>query len=88
MGWKEQIVKTYAAVPKTFSEAAWRVVVLSVAIMSTLTGIVVWKNPRPGVGKAEGAEESRRTFVVRLKSQNGDIRTHGIAFSTETSLMG
>lgn len=45
MDWKEKIVATYAALPKTAAEAAWRVTILTVAVMSTLTGIVVWRNP-------------------------------------------
>lgn len=45
MDWKEKIVATYAALPKTAAEAVWRVTILTVAIMSTLTGIVIWRNP-------------------------------------------
>lgn len=66
MGWKERIVKTYAAVPKTFSEAAWRIVVLSVAVMSTLTGIVVWKNP----GLVLGKPREQRSPVELLSSDS------------------
>lgn len=45
MDWKEKIVATYASLPKSAAEAAWRVTILAVAVMSTLTGIVVWRNP-------------------------------------------
>ena len=51
MDWKERIVKTYTAVPETFSEAAWRIAVLSIGIVSTLLGIVAWNNPDRIFGK-------------------------------------
>ena len=45
MDWKEKIVATYSSLPKSAAEALWRIVILTVAVMSTLTGIVVWRNP-------------------------------------------
>ena len=45
MDWKSKIVATYSALPKTAAEAIWRITILTVAVMSTLTGIVVWRNP-------------------------------------------
>lgn len=45
MDWKSKIVSTYSSLPKNAAEALWRVTVLAVAVMSTLTGIVVWRNP-------------------------------------------
>ena len=45
MDWKEKIVATYAALPKTAAEGLWRITILTVAVMSTLTGVVIWRNP-------------------------------------------
>jgi len=45
MDWKEKIIATYSALPKSIAEAVWRMTVLTVAVMSTLTGIVIWRNP-------------------------------------------
>ena len=45
MDWKEKIIATYSTLPRNAAEALWRVTNLTVAVMSTLTGIVVWRNP-------------------------------------------
>ena len=45
MDWKSKIVATYSALPKTATEAIWKITILAFAVMSTLTGIVVWRNP-------------------------------------------
>ena len=45
MDWKSKIVATYSSLPKNAAEAMWRITILTVAVMSTLTGIVVWRNP-------------------------------------------
>ena len=45
MDWKSKIVATYSSLPKSAAEAMWRITILTVAVMSTLTGIVVWRNP-------------------------------------------
>ena len=51
MDWKERIVKTYSSLPRSAAEAVWRIVVLTVAISSTITGIVAWKNPELLIGE-------------------------------------
>ena len=45
MDWKSKIVATYSVLPKTATEAIWKITILAFAVMSTLTGIVVWRNP-------------------------------------------
>ena len=50
MDWKEKIVATYSPLPKNAAEALWRITILTVAVMSTLTGIVVWRNPNIVLG--------------------------------------
>ena len=69
MDWKEKIVATYAALPKTAAEGLWRIAILTVAVMSTLTGIVIWRNPNIILG----TPRNQRSPLELLASDN-DLR--------------
>lgn len=69
MDWKEKIVATYSSLPRNAAEAMWRIVILTVAVMSTLTGIVVWRSPSLILGTPR---EQRSPFA--LIASDDDLR--------------
>lgn len=65
--WKEQLVKTYTTVPKSFQELVWRLTLLSFAVSAGIVGISVWKNPTAIFGKPV-AEQS---LIERFAGNKG-----------------
>lgn len=62
--WKSQVASAYLKVPKTLRELVWRIGVAGVTIISTLTGLYVYRNP----GIVFGLPIAQQSIIQRLAS--------------------
>ena len=67
--WRALVVYHYMRVPKTFRELVWKTSLLGLGLASTLTGVMIWKNP----GIIFGKPVDQQSLIHRL-SAHEDIK--------------